>query len=132
MSSDVLSVEAFAAGLSSKVLACRERNHTWKPVTVEVIHTGRGRRGRIAGYVRILRCPQCTTMRRQTIDSTGHPLSNSYTYPEGYLATNVEAGVTRDAFRIEALTRFIDEHGTDSAVSHVGGTNVPAPLRLVS
>lgn len=129
--SDVLSPEQFASGLKTQWLACRELGHLWKPYTVQVIHTGSQRRGRARGYVRTMKCRQCTSFRVQVLDSRACVLSNSYRYAEGYLATGVEVGVSRDVFRLEAVTRFIEEDA--GSVSHENADGAPAPLlRLVS
>ena len=134
MSSDVVSVETFAAGLNNRVLACRELHHLWVPWTVEVIHAGSGRHRslRVGGYVRTMKCRQCTTLRRQILDSHGGIVSNSYRYADGYLASNVESGVSRDVFRLEALTRFIEQNANAGTVIHTDADGAPASLRAVS
>lgn len=105
-STDVVPVETFAHGLSEKHLACRTDQHVWRPSAVEVVREGRS----LGGYVRIMRCSQCRTERRQVIDTHGDVLSNRYVYPDGYLAANVERGVRRSAFRLEWVTRWLDSH----------------------
>lgn len=93
-------VDSFVAQLSDRVLHCRELGHTWKALTVSWDATARA-------YDRRLRCPSCRTVRVQLLTSTGHPASNRYIYPDGYLATGVGHSPNRDAFRLEAVTRFL-------------------------
>lgn len=133
MTSDVLSVESFAASLNNRVLACRELHHLWVPWTVEVIHAGNAKSLRVGGYVRTMKCRQCKTLRRQILDSLGNIVSNSYRYADGYLASNVEHGtVSRNAFRLEALTRFIEQNANAGTVIHSDANGAPEPLRAVS
>jgi hypothetical protein len=98
--------ETFAQELSARMLSCRELGHVWVPWSVEVVQERR----RIGGYLRTMKCKQCRAERRQVLDSGAHVVSNSYTYPDGYLATNVERGVSRDVFRMEAISRWLDSH----------------------
>jgi hypothetical protein len=99
----VMSPETFAATLSQRQLHCRELGHNWKPLTVSWDRKARA-------YDRQLRCSMCRTIRRQVLDSSGHVLRNGYAYPDGYLATGVQKGITRDVFRLEAITRFLEPH----------------------
>jgi hypothetical protein len=100
-----VSAETFAAGLSPKVLHCRELGHNWRP------HVARWEADSRTFY-RELRCSNCRTIRRQVLDSHGHPRSNSYAYPDGYQAKNVERGTySRDVFRLEALMREVSAPG---------------------
>jgi hypothetical protein len=48
-------------------------------------------------------------MRRQLVNDQGHVLTNNYRYADGYQAKAVEKGVrvSRDVFRLEALTRYL-------------------------
>jgi hypothetical protein len=101
-----VTVETFAHGLNEKVLACRTDQHVWRPRAVEVVREGRS----LGGFVRVMRCAQCRTERRQVIDTGGTVLSNRYAYAEGYLAANVEVGVSRAAFRVEWVNRWLDSH----------------------
>lgn len=128
MTDELIPVERFAAGLNNRLLACRELHHLWVPWTVEVVHAGAGRRARIGGYVRTMRCRQCKSERRQILDSRGAVVSNGYRYADGYLATNVARGFSRDAFRLESVTRFVEAHA--EAVAHSDGTSAPVKLRL--
>jgi hypothetical protein len=101
----IVSVETFAAGLNAKQLACRELGHRWAPLTVSWDAGARA-------YDRQLRCSNCRTIRKQVLDSSGHVLRNGYDYAAGYLASNVEKGqLSRDVFRLEALTRFLSTEG---------------------
>lgn len=95
----------FAASLSSKQLHCRELGHEWRDHTVQW-----DRRAKC--YERSLICKQCRSIRRQVLDSRGGVITNGYKYVDGYLANNVEdrSGLSRDVFRLEALTRWLDEH----------------------
>ena len=103
-STDHVSPETFAAGLTSRALHCRELGHNWRPLTASYDQAARA-------YNRTLRCPSCRTHRIQVLDSSGHVVSNHYKYPEGYSASKVEPGVglsgLRDVFRLEALSRFL-------------------------
>lgn len=101
-------VETFAHDLNDKQLACRELGHVWRPAAVEVVREGRS----LGGYVRTFRCSQCRTERRQTLDSHGGIVTNGYVYANGYLATKVEGGFTRDVFRLESIHRWLDRHPT--------------------
>lgn len=102
-------VETFAAGLSDKILACRELGHYWRPFAVEYD-------AKAKSYERTLRCSRCRTQRHQFLSREGHVLSNRYTYSEGYLATDVEKwGASRDVFRLEAITRAVTEHAAPRA-----------------
>ena len=93
--------EAFAGRMTGKQLHCRELGHVWRPSTVESVPGG--------GYVRTLRCSSCRTEREQVLDSSAVPLSNRYRYPDGYLAADVEPGLTRSVFRLEAVLRELGE-----------------------
>jgi hypothetical protein len=94
--------EQFAEGLSGKALHCRELGHTWRPRTVSRSADGRG-------YERTLLCASCRTVRLQVLDGSCHVVSNSYRYPDGYLAAkgHVDGHVTRDVFRLESILRFV-------------------------
>ena len=97
-------VDTFAARLPDKLLRCRELGHQWRPLVATWEAESRS-------FHRALRCPSCHTERRQVLSSRGHVISNSYVYPRGYLATNVE-GVGqggRDVFRLESVIRTLDE-----------------------
>lgn len=103
MDEHVVSAETFASSLGSKALHCRELGHTWRPWTVEFDRKSRS-------YFRELRCASCRTLRKQVLDSHGHVIANSYTYPDGYLADHVERGtLSRDVFRLESIVRFIEQ-----------------------
>ena len=97
-----ISVETFAATLSTNYLACRELGHTWRPWRAEWS-------GELRAYERELRCSRCKAVRRQIVNDMGHVLSNTYRYPDGYQAKHVEHAVrvSRDVFRLEALTRYL-------------------------
>lgn len=106
-------VEGFAATLPDKVLHCRELGHVWRPSTVSFDATARA-------YDRRLRCTSCRTERIQLLDSRGHVLRNSYKYPDGYLAKDVErVGQSRDVYRVEAVQRFL--HATNMGPKAVRG-----------
>lgn len=104
---NIRDVPAFAQGLSDKQLHCRELGHEWRHHTAEY-----DRKARV--YDRALRCRNCGTVRRQVLDQRGHVLRNGYTYPEGYLTTKVQnrEGLSRDVFRLEALSRIIEQTAT--------------------
>lgn len=96
-------LEAFVEGLSDRVLSCRELGHHWRPLTVTWEPEARA-------YHRQMRCPGCRTVRTQVLTESGHVLSNGYRYPDGYLASGVAERINRDAFRMEAVQRFLEQH----------------------
>jgi len=52
------------------------------------------------------------------LSDRGHVVSNRYVYPDGYLAKGVEVGRgDRDAFRLEAIGRFLTAHADASQVA---------------
>ena len=113
MSTDqpVLSAADFAAGLSNRLLHCRELGHTWRPFTVSYDKQARA-------YDRQLRCSSCHTLRVQVLTEHGHVIRNGYKYVPGYLAENVERnGALRDAYRVEAVQRFLVSHDQNSEAS---------------
>jgi hypothetical protein len=95
-----ITAEEFAADLSDRLLHCRELGHTWRPFTVTFDKDSRS-------YDRRLRCASCRTIRKQLLDSRGHVIRNGYDYSDGYLAKNLVPGGTRDAYRVEAIVRFL-------------------------
>lgn len=97
-----VSADAFTGRLSAGQLHCRELGHVWRPNTVEYDRPTRH-------YVRTLRCSSCRTERHQTLDSTGAVVANSYVYPAGYLATNVQERIYRETFRLEAVLRELHQ-----------------------
>lgn len=101
---------AFASSLSAKQLHCRELGHEWRDNTVTW-----DRRAKC--YERSLICRQCRSIRRQVLDSSGHVITNGYKYAEGYLANNVEdrSSLHRDVFRLESLTRWLDQHSAKAS-----------------
>lgn len=104
------SAHDFAGELSDKTLHCRELGHTWKPLTVSWD-------GEARAYDRRLRCPMCRTVRIQLLSETGHVLTNRYDYPDGYLAKGVDSQtLSRDIFRLEAVSRFLGSHDQLRAV----------------
>jgi len=96
----------FAANLSNRFLHCRELGHTWRAHTVSWDPEARA-------YDRRLRCSGCHTIRIQLLDAYGHVVANRYDYPDNYLAQSGRTGGgplgggARDAFRLEAITRFL-------------------------
>lgn len=98
---------SFAQSLNDKQLHCRELGHEWRDHTVSWDQKARV-------FDRALRCRQCGTVRRQVLDRRGGVVRNGYKYADGYLATKVEdrEGLSRDVFRLEALTRWIENHNT--------------------
>lgn len=104
-----VSAESFAHGLTDKYLQCRELGHVWRPWTVDYDRKSRS-------FFRALRCSSCKTIRKQVLDSTGHVISNAYQYADGYMAKHLQPGTySRDVFRLEALTRFLDSHAAAKA-----------------
>jgi hypothetical protein len=109
MTQDSMTVETFAASLPDRYLTCRELGHTWKPYRASFDTTARA-------YDRELRCTRCHTSRTQVVSTTGHVLANHYRYPNGYLTKHVEdAMVSRDVFRLESLTRYLNRPHRESA-----------------
>lgn len=103
-----VSAESFAHSLSAKFLQCRELGHVWRPWTVDFDRKSRS-------FSRQLRCSSCRTVRQQILDSSGHVVTNSYRYAEGYMAKHLQPGTySRDVFRLEAVTRFLDSHAVAS------------------
>jgi hypothetical protein len=100
---NIRDVPAFAHGLSDKQLHCRELGHEWRHHTAEY-----DPKAQI--FDRALRCRNCGTVRVQVLNRHGHVLRNGYKYTDGYLATKVmnREGLSRDVFRLEALTRIIE------------------------
>jgi len=104
-------LDAFVSGLTDKTLACRELGHTWRPLTVTYERESRT-------YHRQLRCPGCRTIRVQVLTESGHVVSNGYRYPDGYLVPGgLGVGVSRDAFRVAAVQRFLETHAGNSAAA---------------
>ena len=102
---DVEEVKAFAEGLSTAFLLCRELQHNWKPFSAwwdEEHHN----------YARTIRCVRCRTRKVQRLSSTGAVLTSHYEYTEGYLAEHLGriVGEARDSLRLESLTRSLDGH----------------------
>jgi hypothetical protein len=98
--------ETFAAGLSARLLHCRELGHEWRDHTVTF-----DRRDRT--FERSLKCRSCHTIRRQILSTGGHVLGNSYNYADGYLSTDVlnrDGLNSRDVFRLESLNRLMSAH----------------------
>jgi len=93
-----LTADSWAHRLPDRMLHCRELGHTWRP-------WGISEEAEAQCYVRTTRCSSCKTLRHWIIDYRGHVVSSHYTYPDGYLATNVQPGFSRDPFRLEAIQR---------------------------
>lgn len=105
----MVSAETFAATLKDKVLHCRELGHNWRPWVARWETESRS-------YYRELRCSNCRTVRKQVLNSHGGVVSNSYAYPDGYMAKNVQRGTyTRDVFRLEALHRALAEQTAEAS-----------------
>ena len=104
---EIRDVPSFAQSLTDKQLHCRELGHEWRHHTAAWDQDTRT-------FDRSLRCRSCGTVRRQVLNSHGHVLRNGYQYTEGYLATKVlnRDGLSRDVFRLEALTRILETTNT--------------------
>lgn len=99
-----VTAEDFAGGLSNAFLQCRELGHVWRPWTVDYNRQERS-------FFRQLRCSSCKTIRKQLLNHHGHVISNSYDYSDGYLSRHLQPGTySRDVFRVEALTRWVEKH----------------------
>jgi hypothetical protein len=107
---NIRDVPAFAQGMTDKQLHCRELGHEWRHHTATWDEKARV-------FDRALRCRNCGSVRRQVLDRRGHVIRNGYNYAEGYLATKVmnREGLSRDVFRLEALTRILDDTNTKGA-----------------
>jgi hypothetical protein len=104
-----VTADDFAADLSNAFLQCRELGHQWRPRTASFDPSAQV-------FDRSLRCPSCKTIRRQVLTSSGHVLRNAYDYPDGYLSKHLTPGTySRDVFRLEALTRFLDKNPTTTS-----------------
>jgi len=103
---NVIPVETFAAKLRSGQLQCRDQGHTWAAHTVRVLTN----RGRVVAYERTMKCRSCKSERTQLLDSRGGILRNGYHYTDGYLADHVQRGFGREVFRMESLSRFVEQH----------------------
>lgn len=107
--SDEINAETFAATLTDRFLQCRDFGHNWRPLTVDYDRKSRS-------YYRQLRCVSCRTIRKQLLDGSGHVVTNSYAYADGYLTHHFQRGTySRDVFRAEALTRFLSKHSDEAA-----------------
>jgi hypothetical protein len=95
-----VSPDTFAGRLSDTALHCRTYGHNWRPRTATWDKKGKA-------YDVVLVC-KCRTERHQLVDPRGGVLANSYVYPDGYLATQVQrdAGLSRDVFRLESVLRY--------------------------
>jgi hypothetical protein len=101
-----VTAEQFASNLSNAFLQCRELGHQWRPWSVVWDRKARC-------FDRQLRCSACKTIRKQLLDSHGHVIRNGYDYTDGYLSKHLQPGTySRDVFRLEALTRFLDKQST--------------------
>lgn len=96
-------VESFAAGLPKRFLLCRTLQHNWSPWTARLADGG--------GFEQVLRCTRCHSERHQLLTPRGHVVSETRTYPDGYLHKGLGriAGEGRDAIRLESITRQMGE-----------------------
>ena len=78
-------------------LVCRDLQHAWDPYTAS-------RQGR--GYVRVLRCGRCGTVKTQTLSHDGFILGSRMDYPKGYLRANEGrlSRMDRAALRVRNMT----------------------------
>lgn len=95
----------WANDLPAEFLLCRDLGHTWEPF--------RGWHDRKAReYVQVLRCPRCRCERERHLDYSGRRISQSYTYPDAYLAPAGEGYLSAESradLRLVSLLRMIDE-----------------------
>lgn len=61
---------------SEAQLLCRDLHHAWVPHTASRLDKG---------FVRILRCERCSSMKEQTLDSHGFILKTTMIYAVGYV-----------------------------------------------
>jgi hypothetical protein len=61
-------------------------------------------------FERVLRCTSCRTEKLQLVNKHGHIVSSHYRYAANYLAQHVKGlgGGARDAYRLEAITRWLE------------------------
>ena len=65
--------------IADQFLPCRDYGHTWLPY--DAVFENKPYR-----IHRILVCGKCSTRRTQTLDKKFDIVSNSYSYPKGYVA----------------------------------------------
>ncbi len=57
-------------------LVCRDIQHSWEPYTA---HREK------KGFVRVLSCTRCGSLKTQTLDQDGYIVGSAMKYPDGYL-----------------------------------------------
>lgn len=79
-------------------VACRDVGHSWRPHDV-LVESSR--------FVRVLACSGCGALRRQVVLRSGRAVSNSYSYPPGYVMTGGRLSQgERNAVRLRGLAAF--------------------------
>jgi hypothetical protein len=96
-------VSAWARRLDTRVLHCRELQHSWKPAHAQLCLDG--------GWERTLVCIRCSTKKRQMLDAAGRLVGTPrYEYADGYLPDREEAlgrldSDDRATLRLTAIAR---------------------------
>lgn len=99
---DTDDVAKWSAALPDTFILCRDIGHLWRPWRASITAEN--------SYLRVLRCGRCRTERSQELSMSGHTLSASYTYPEGYQAPAGTGRIDtdgRDALRLESVLRLL-------------------------
>jgi hypothetical protein len=93
----------WAEALPDAFLTCRDFGHSWKPWRASLTSE--------STFVRVLRCQRCRTERTQELSVSGHRLSASYSYPDGYQAPPGSGSLDvahRDAIRLISTMRLVE------------------------
>lgn len=104
---DAPTVAARAHDLKDAYLTCRTLGHAWRPRTASWNSEARA-------YYAAYLCERCGGERACWFDQYGRPVSNRYTYPEGYVMPGV-GRLDRDdrgTIRLEALARQLGQSVT--------------------
>lgn len=114
-------VSQWAQHLPEAFLLCRDLGHQWGPY--RGWHDRRQRE-----YVQVLMCGRCRAERIRHLDYSGRRVSQSYAYPDDYLAPAGSGVLTADGradLRLVSLMRLIDE--TDELPDELAARRRPTP-----
>lgn len=84
---------------------CHVYRHWWKPTTVDTDHPDY--------YIQHMQCQRCTMERRWRVSrTTGEPIGNNYTAPEGYYYHRDDDGEELTAAELRSQLRIneIESH----------------------
>lgn len=101
---DRMDVSQWAESLPDRFLLCRDMGHEWDPYRAWYD-------GEISGYRRVMRCRRCKADRTQVLSISGHIMSSSYEYEDGYAApkgSGMLYGPDRDALRLTSIVRLVE------------------------